>query len=441
MPVTHRKHRRKRTSARREGSSKESSDSWQRSKLKGRNGRANLIFAHEKDVTLDAFADNASSRALAARVSKARATSINKEVKQVESASAILAAQGEADVVDDWYERNFSEDEESEKDATNDEAWGLGGDGCREKDAEMTVTSKEPDQQEQEDDHVTPAPQGKTTTCVYTGGQIHPSVIWYLVSFFINPEDVATFACLCRDTYALTNTAGFWRMLYFRYYNMKAAQSLPKELHPTSIQRTFGLRALVIRSLQFLYAPFVQRNAAKAAALLSSGDSLTNLVGRVFMYHVSKRKAGSHIYFLKFQERQSLDSGTLNAVEALNRDPDIHVNNHSGQSILRVICKQAHHLEPERIMGKELVRASVNISTGMSYSRLKLEFQEPAAGRGRAFNRSRFDRKRENTCIVLDPVVCARVFHWWDPNFHEEFRTNDSSVITNNINLDIWNGT
>ncbi|XP_038053795.1 transmembrane protein 183B-like [Patiria miniata] len=432
MPGRHRQTNRNKKSPPHNRDSKDrfsgsNSDGWQRSKLKGRNCRTTLLFSHEKDVTIDAYADNASSQALASRTSKATAISVNKEFKQIESASAILAAKAEEEIVDDWYERAFSDEE----DARSGDVVDL-GDEARGEGAEMEITIQEPNLPELENGHTVPLEKGKTLTPSYTGTHVYPSVIWYLVSPFIYPEDVATFACLCRDTYALTNTAAFWRKLYFRYYSTKAASNLPKELYPTSIERTFGLRSLVIRALQFLYPPFVRRSATKVTGLFSS-NSLETLEGRIFMYHVSKRKAGNHIYYLKFQQ-----SGLINSASPNVFDPDIQFNNHCGQCILMAKCKQSHHLEPERIMGKELTHASVQLGSGMSYSRLKLEFEEPSIGRGRPKNRRYSDRRREKTCVVLDPVVCVRVFHWWHPHFHEEFRTCEGAVSTYNMN--IWNG-
>ncbi len=120
--------------------------------------------------------------------------SIRKEIKLVDSTSDILKDTSQDDVIDDWYEREFSDDEEE---IIIDEV------------AELTEMPEKEDTSEMQ-------PVEQITGSYSIRSNDYPTVIWYLVSAFIYPEDISTFACLCRDTYALTNTAGFWRKLYFR---------------------------------------------------------------------------------------------------------------------------------------------------------------------------------------------------------------------------------
>ncbi|XP_033645592.1 transmembrane protein 183-like isoform X1 [Asterias rubens] len=364
---------------------------WQ--KEKGRNSASGVSskFVQAQDVTLQAFADNASCRALSKRTSKAATMSIRKEIKLVDSTSEILKNTSQDDVIDDWFDREFSDDDEV---------------------VELTEMVEKEDTTER-------VPVEQVTGGHSSSANAYPTVIWYLVSAFIYPEDISTFACLCRDTYALTNTAGFWRKLYFRYWSPEAAKSLPKELHYTSIQRTFGLRTLVIRSLQFIYPPFAHRNTARR----NTNEAVENMSGLIFMYHVSRRKGSNYVYYLKFQE-------TSRTCQISDCEREIFVNPNRDQWILKIMCKTCHRLEPERIMGKELVNASFSVSYGMMYNKLKLEFQEPMV---------RHTKRADRTILILDPVLCARVYPWWHPLFNDNFRLESESGGHSNGTLNMWN--
>ena len=50
-------------------------------------------------------------------------------------------------------------------------------------------------------------------------GREYPLDVWFLISEHIAPEDVANFACICKSTLYVVNSAKFWYMLYKRYSN------------------------------------------------------------------------------------------------------------------------------------------------------------------------------------------------------------------------------
>lgn len=84
-----------------------------------------------------------------------------------------------------------------------------------------------------------------------------PNDFWYLLSDYIKPEDVCRFALICKQTYAITMTAKFWKNLYKRYHS--PLKILPTRLQPECMARPRGLRACCIRSLYYMYEPFEQR--------------------------------------------------------------------------------------------------------------------------------------------------------------------------------------
>lgn len=44
----------------------------------------------------------------------------------------------------------------------------------------------------------------------------YPADLWFLISGYIRPEDVGRFALICRQSYNVTRSSGFWRQLYRR---------------------------------------------------------------------------------------------------------------------------------------------------------------------------------------------------------------------------------
>lgn len=49
------------------------------------------------------------------------------------------------------------------------------------------------------------------------GGVDYPIDVWFLISEYLKPEDVGTFAAICRSSCAVVNSAKFWFSLYKRY--------------------------------------------------------------------------------------------------------------------------------------------------------------------------------------------------------------------------------
>lgn len=81
--------------------------------------------------------------------------------------------------------------------------------------------------------------------------------IWFLISEYIEPEDVGRFALICKKTDAVVSSAKFWYNLYRKYYS--SSVGLPQRLQPECMVRLGELRAKVICSLFYTYLPFVRR--------------------------------------------------------------------------------------------------------------------------------------------------------------------------------------
>lgn len=88
-------------------------------------------------------------------------------------------------------------------------------------------------------------------------GIVYPEIIWYLISWYIKPEDIGNFAAINKATYAITKRESFWRTLYYRYcqYHPK----LPQRLCIENSYKLYGLRQRVIRALYHTYDVFIKR--------------------------------------------------------------------------------------------------------------------------------------------------------------------------------------
>ncbi|KAM8915854.1 transmembrane protein 183A isoform 3-T3 [Spinachia spinachia] len=105
------------------------------------------------------------------------------------------------------------------------------------------------------------------------GGE-YPVDIWLMLACYIRPEDVCRFALICRNAWTVTCTAAFWTRLYRRHYKMDA--DLPFRLQPDCMDRMCSLRARVIRSLFHLYEPFSLRVSKVPALPESTPTTLLN---------------------------------------------------------------------------------------------------------------------------------------------------------------------
>lgn len=60
------------------------------------------------------------------------------------------------------------------------------------------------------------------------GGSDYPLDVWYLISEYLDPEDIGLFAAICRTSQAVVNSAQFWFSLYKRYKKLNTEAEVPK---------------------------------------------------------------------------------------------------------------------------------------------------------------------------------------------------------------------
>lgn len=231
--------------------------------------------------------------------------------------------------------------------------------------------------------------------------------IWIMISREIRPEDVATFAAICRTTYDITRRAHFWFHLY-KKFGPKLQQfggitsNLPMRLRPESMVRLGGLRACVIRTLFYTYRPFVARFESLNRNL--DLTSFTNRRLKVRQFWSVQLKEKLWCYFFKFQT-PGIDFQTRNSTNS-DRLRNVLENPDEGCRILQIETPKFIPLpqtfdQPQQIYLKTV---TYNMSQGLRSYKVTLELI--------TYNGAAFAK------LVLDPATNIKVWEWWHPAYH-----------------------
>ncbi|CAG4928859.1 unnamed protein product [Colias eurytheme] len=223
-------------------------------------------------------------------------------------------------------------------------------------------------------------------------GVVYPEIIWYLISAFVHPEDVGTFAAINKSTYAITKRESFWYSLYKRY--CANHMQLPKKLRIEENYRAYGLRQRVIRALYNTHDVFLERTAKESVY-----DSRPHaLVGRRCVNSWFTKGQLNWSVFFKLKKQGEIivkdDTGRVDA------------NPEEGTKVLQVFCKTLYNMPP--LMGLTLSTVSLTLSQGFSSQKLHLGFNK-----GNNVSRNIFPE----CSIVLDSVVSMNVFDWWHSKY------------------------
>lgn len=241
-------------------------------------------------------------------------------------------------------------------------------------------------------------------------GQEYPVDIWLVLSSYIRPEDVCTFALICRNAWTVTCTAAFWTRLYRKHYRIDV--DLPLRLQPDSFEKMRYLRARVIRSLFHLYEPFTLR--ISQVPLLPEMTPTTLLNSKCLLFWV-KRLSGTRPESLwefnfKFVKQQGhYKNGYAKVLCLPQQYEDVHKNPDSDCYVLQVTTLNFIFIPV--VMGMTLTLFTINVSTDMRHHRVRLMFQDSPLQRGK----KRGDQG--GTQVVLDPVHSVRLMDWWHPQY------------------------
>lgn len=322
------------------------------------------------DVTLNDYA-NSSISSGKGRLKKAASNSVVREVKQLTTETDNRA----------WYEK--LEDYEGDFEFVEDG-----------EDSERAVIVKR-----------NPRRRKKTASEGDDGGGVeYPLDIWFLISEYILPEDVSTFARICKSALQVVSTAKFWFHLYRRHY--KTVPKLPERLQPECMVRLYGLRACVIRALHYMYPPFV--NKVKAITIFEGEPH--NLTRRQCILMWYQKYMNQWLFFFKLKQNTLMlgrgTGGKIRQPDLLEMLEDVSANQDEGCKVLQVTC--LNYVAIPMVMGLSLCSVSLTLSQGVRHHRLQLAF---GSGHMCYPNITSLD----SITVVLDPVVNVRVLDWWHP--------------------------
>jgi len=237
-------------------------------------------------------------------------------------------------------------------------------------------------------------------------GIVYPVDVWILISGFIEPEDVWRFAGICQASHLVVHTAQFWMKLYKRWYTNTA--QLPYLLTPAYMEKVHGLRTRVIKSLFYLYTPFSTR-LKRQLAFENEPESLRGQ-RCVLMWH--KRYKNQCHFFFKFRRAGSSTCSLAPNLTGQGRlarfTADIVHNPEEDNVVLQVMS--AHYLSLPSVMGMLLHNSSLSVGHGMRSHKLRLVFTSAPVHSSQA-------GLAAGTTVTMDPVICARILHWWEPSY------------------------
>ncbi|XP_016957626.1 transmembrane protein 183 [Drosophila biarmipes] len=243
--------------------------------------------------------------------------------------------------------------------------------------------------------------------------------IWFHISMHIDPEDVQTFALICKQTARLVASRAFWRNLYRRHCTGATSGwnlDLPAQLQLEQIHNcdTRALRALVIEALFHCHRPLKIR--------LELGYNLDWLVQRIFVSCWQTQYQCLWIMCYKFCNRQpqgqhesEMDSSeVVNNWESLADDDAGQLvptlgNSNEGVVLLIVLCRHfvptPNQLSYSQQEARYRLRATRELlCTDMRAKNLELDFSEDGC-------------QNVSVTVKYARIEKYKVLPWWHPDF------------------------
>ncbi|KAM3935938.1 transmembrane protein 183A [Leptodactylus fuscus] len=244
-----------------------------------------------------------------------------------------------------------------------------------------------------------------------TSGDDYPIDIWLVLASYIRPEDVVTFALICKKAWTVTCTAVFWMRLYKRHY--QTSTYLPVRLLPECMYRLCSLRACVIRSLFHMYEPFCSRVAKNPSLPESTPNTLLN--SKCLLFWCKKLETGSRpapLWEFNFKFKKpplKQKNHRHNGLQPPVEYKEVHYNPDQDCCLLQVTTFNFIFIPV--VMGMTLTYMTINVSTDMRHHRVRLIFQDCPVLTGKK------PRGEQGVQIVLDPVHSVHLLDWWHPKY------------------------
>ncbi|XP_017145863.1 transmembrane protein 183 isoform X2 [Drosophila miranda] len=245
--------------------------------------------------------------------------------------------------------------------------------------------------------------------------------IWFHIAMHIDPEDVQTFALICKQTAGLVSSRAFWRNLYKRCcagetlgWNL----DLPAQLQMEHIRGcdTKTLRSLVIKALFYCHRPLKVR--------LDQGYNLDWLVHRTFVSCWQKQYQCLWIMCYKLWNKQpagvNVEEEEVPAIEVVNdweslaeedeaQLPPAIGNPNEGVVLLVVLCRQFVPTPTRLVYSQQQSRFRLRatrelLCTDMRAKNLELDFAEESCSAA-------------TVTVKYARIEKYKVLPWWHPDF------------------------
>ncbi|EDW59921.1 transmembrane protein 183A [Drosophila virilis] len=254
--------------------------------------------------------------------------------------------------------------------------------------------------------------------------------VWFHIAMHLDPEDVQTFALVCKQTAKLVNSRAFWRNMYKRHCLAGASRSwnleLPAQLQLEQIRNcdTKALRSHVIEALFHCYRPLKMR--------LELGYSLDWLLNRTFMscsqkqyqclwimcYTLWNQQATASRQLDEVGHLAQADNDVVNDWEALAEGDEstaqiVHSsgNRHEGVVLLIVVCRQFIPLPLQLLYNQQqsrfrLMATRELLCSNMRAKNLELDFVEDNC-----------NSNSPSVTVKYARIEKYKVLPWWHPDF------------------------
>ena len=249
--------------------------------------------------------------------------------------------------------------------------------------------------------------ESATTTKVLTHPEIcYPLDLWFILANYIKPEQIQTFACICRGSYQALSTVSFWSRLYERF--IPKTTNLPARLKSDWIESRDGYKCRVVRALFIVYEIFRSRLAQQTLETTRDTHVTSKIIGlrccRAW-YGIKNPADSPKMYVFYFKFKRNDNPAKVSGCKNDERFHYLNANNERDFIVFKITV--SNFIRIPSVSGESMTDISVNLSRNLRFHCIKM-----------TFHTSRRDgkyRKGDGKVIVLDPVSEFCLLRWWHP--------------------------
>jgi len=237
--------------------------------------------------------------------------------------------------------------------------------------------------------------------------------LWFLLSEYIDPENVGAFALICHASYFITTTTTFYKRLWQRCspLNNPLKCTATEKLICRNMEKVFlnekkeNIRANVIRALHYCYPPFLEQSNLKYLQRdlsMLEGSQCIMQWHNTNNYHSLKK----YVFCFKFQFGASTTSNIFISQHKTTED---------NCCVLHVVCTHFIDLSRTQVSGLVLTNSSITINSDMASQKMKLVFHK-FSHKTKCPQRMKY-QDITGVQLVLPCVASHQISQWWEPSY------------------------